>query len=86
MSAKIHVDKHRCKGCGYCVELCPLKTLSMSSEIGPKGYHLAKADESNECLDCGLCESICPDFAIKVAASSNDSTVDVKTSIETKKN
>jgi NAD-dependent dihydropyrimidine dehydrogenase PreA subunit len=58
----------------------------MSSEIGPKGYHLAKADESNECLDCGLCESICPDFAIKVAASSNDSTVDVKTSIETKKN
>ncbi len=73
MSPKIHVDKHRCKGCGYCVELCPMKTLSMSEEIGPKGYHTAQSDDQGECLECGLCESICPDFALTVTPDTEDS-------------
>ena len=83
MSPKIHVDKQRCKGCGYCVELCPMKTLSMSREIGPKGYHLAKADDENECLECGLCESICPDFALTVTTNNEDSNA--TNAVETQK-
>ena len=81
--AKIYVNKNRCKGCGYCVELCPMKTLSMSKEIGPKGYHVATPDEQGECLECGLCESICPDFALTV--TSEDKEPETSNQVETQK-
>ncbi len=68
--AQIHIDKERCKGCGYCVEFCPRKVLSMGTEIGPKGYNLPQVNDSSKCLDCGFCEAICPEFAIKLAAAS----------------
>jgi 2-oxoglutarate ferredoxin oxidoreductase subunit delta len=67
--AQIHIDKERCKGCGYCVEFCAQKVLSMSSEIGPKGYKLPQVGDSSKCLDCGFCQAICPEFAIKLSTS-----------------
>jgi 2-oxoglutarate ferredoxin oxidoreductase subunit delta len=63
---KVLIDKERCKGCGYCVEFCPKEALKMGSELGPKGYNLAKAVDTNKCLGCGLCEIICPEFAIRL--------------------
>lgn len=54
----------RCKGCGFCVELCPRHILHKSTEINSKGYHLINMKNSNECTKCGICEMICPDFAI----------------------
>ncbi|MHC4779085.1 MAG: 4Fe-4S dicluster domain-containing protein [Planctomycetota bacterium] len=54
----------RCKGCGFCIELCPRKVLEFSEDFNKKGYHPPKATHIDECLDCNLCEIICPEFAI----------------------
>jgi len=64
--SQVHIDKERCKGCGYCVEFCPREVLKMSSELSPKGYYLAIVNDDSKCLACGFCELVCPEFAIKV--------------------
>jgi 2-oxoglutarate ferredoxin oxidoreductase subunit delta len=69
---KIHIDKERCKGCRYCVEFCPRQVLSISSEIGPKGYNPAVVNDPSKCLACGFCEAICPEFAIKLFTNNDD--------------
>jgi 2-oxoglutarate ferredoxin oxidoreductase subunit delta len=68
---KIHIDTERCKGCRYCVEFCPRQVLSISSEIGLKGYNPAVVGDGSRCLGCGFCEAICPEFAIKLSTSSD---------------
>jgi 2-oxoglutarate ferredoxin oxidoreductase subunit delta len=64
---EIHIDKERCKGCGFCTEFCPREVLQMSSELSSKGYNFAVVDDESKCLACGFCELICPEFAIKVS-------------------
>jgi 2-oxoglutarate ferredoxin oxidoreductase subunit delta len=60
----IHIIETRCKGCGLCVEYCPLKVLKMSQRFNPKGYHLPYVDEPSACVGCHFCEEVCPEFAI----------------------
>ncbi len=63
---KINVIKTRCKGCTYCVELCPRKVLEMSKDFNEKGYHYPYAKYPEKCVNCKICEYTCPDFAIFV--------------------
>jgi 2-oxoglutarate ferredoxin oxidoreductase subunit delta len=63
---KIHVDEKLCKGCYYCIDICPKKVLTKSNKMGPKGYFGVEAEKPEECIECRLCERICPDFAISV--------------------
>ncbi len=35
----VFVDTARCKGCGFCVELCPTGALTLSDGFNAKGYH-----------------------------------------------
>jgi len=63
---KILINKDRCKGCTYCVEFCPRKSLKMSQEISAKGYVVAAVDDPAKCSGCGLCEIICPEYAIRM--------------------
>ncbi|MCK4765794.1 MAG: 4Fe-4S binding protein [Candidatus Aminicenantes bacterium] len=62
----IHIDKNRCKGCGFCVEYCPRDVLELSEEFNAKGYHPPFIKDEDECCYCQLCESICPEYAIFV--------------------
>ena len=60
----VEVNRESCKGCGFCVEFCPLHALELEKGYNAKGYHppfLAKPDLCNGCDMCGL---FCPDFAI----------------------
>ncbi len=63
---KVHILKERCKGCGFCVEFCPQKVLSVSEDFNAKGYHPPQVDDGRDCVSCGLCAMLCPEFAIYV--------------------
>ncbi len=51
---------HLCKGCGYCVESCPRKAVTMGDEPNKLGYCFIQFDES-KCISCGICRTVCPD-------------------------
>jgi 2-oxoglutarate ferredoxin oxidoreductase subunit delta len=61
---QVHIIIERCKGCGFCVEYCPLGVLELSTEFNSKGYHPPVVVKPHSCVDCNLCEIICPEFAI----------------------
>ena len=63
---EIHVNKDRCKGCGFCVEYCPEDVLELSEEFNVKGYHPPFVKQPDKCIYCQLCQTICPEFAIFV--------------------
>jgi 2-oxoglutarate ferredoxin oxidoreductase subunit delta len=65
--SQIHIDKERCKGCGYCVEFCPRDVLKMSDELNPKGYPLPVVEDETKCTACDYCVLLCPEFAIKIS-------------------
>ncbi|HEA47442.1 MAG TPA: ferredoxin family protein [bacterium] len=64
--AKIVIDKERCKGCEFCIPVCPKNLITMSQRLNSKGYHSAEPVKGEECTACGLCYLICPDIAIEV--------------------
>jgi 2-oxoglutarate ferredoxin oxidoreductase subunit delta len=49
-----------CKGCGLCVEFCPMKVLALNDD----GHPVVVAPE--KCTACHWCDTHCPDFAIVV--------------------
>jgi nitroreductase/NAD-dependent dihydropyrimidine dehydrogenase PreA subunit len=54
------IDHERCNGCGLCIAVCPLGTLSLKH-----GVAWVTGDES---LNCGQCAAACPQGAIQVNA------------------
>jgi 2-oxoglutarate ferredoxin oxidoreductase subunit delta len=66
IKGEIHIEKERCKGCGFCVEYCPREVLELSDEFNEKGYHPPYIKHEEDCCYCQLCETICPEFAIFV--------------------
>ena len=61
---RVWITQDRCKGCGMCIEFCPLGVLRMSANFNAKGYHYPEPGEPDKCTGCGLCGMYCPDFAI----------------------
>ncbi len=64
--ATVIIDQERCKGCGLCLEVCPVKILSFSPRVNEKGVHPARAESPDRCSGCKLCVTICPDVAITI--------------------
>lgn len=56
----ITVKTERCKECGLCIEFCPRKCISLSSELNNSGYHFTVVDKES-CIGCGSCYTVCPD-------------------------
>lgn len=54
------IDKELCTGCGLCVQICPVKSLSMQDG---KAVITGKGS-----LNCGHCMAVCPSGAITVGA------------------
>ncbi len=50
-----------CKGCGLCVEFCPMNVLEQDED----GRVIVARPE--QCTACRWCELHCPDFAIFVS-------------------
>ncbi|MBN2198552.1 MAG: 4Fe-4S binding protein [Candidatus Aminicenantes bacterium] len=68
----IHINRDRCKGCGFCAEYCPRDVLELSEEFNKKGYHPPRVKNEDACCYCQLCEAICPEFAIFVTLHSEE--------------
>ncbi|MGC9029492.1 MAG: 4Fe-4S dicluster domain-containing protein [Desulfomonilaceae bacterium] len=73
MKGRITIDRERCKGCGLCILVCPMKQIAISDELNTKGYYPACFLEENapesgksKCTGCALCALTCPDVAIEV--------------------
>jgi 2-oxoglutarate ferredoxin oxidoreductase subunit delta len=63
---KFNLVEDYCKGCGYCVEICPKKVLKESNRLNKKGYILPETENIKECIYCKKCELICPEMAITI--------------------
>lgn len=59
------IDPSLCKGCGICIEKCPVKALSFGEDIGYFALPVPTID-LNKCIACGNCRRFCPDGAIGV--------------------
>ncbi len=53
----IRISKNRCVGCGLCVEICPVKAVSIENGIA--------VIDKNKCINCGSCTSNCPQGAVR---------------------
>jgi len=62
----IKIKEDWCKGCGICIQRCPVGALEESDNINKKGIRPPQLKKDNECNNCRLCELICPDLAITV--------------------
>jgi len=57
---------NQCKGCGICIEKCPVKALSFDeNKLNYFGAKIPKVD-LEKCIGCKICEKLCPNMAIKV--------------------
>ena len=74
----VHVIPERCKGCDFCIALCPAEVLVRSTQINPKGYYypvVARGKEEN-CIHCQFCDLVCPEMAIFTEEITKDGTAD----------
>lgn len=58
--ATVEIDLSVCKGCGMCIENCPPKVLSFSTEFNTLGYQYAQYSGQN-CTGCEACFYACPE-------------------------
>lgn len=54
-----------CKGCGICIEKCPVSALKFAKTLGVYGTPVPEI-YLEKCIACGNCFRFCPDCAIKV--------------------
>ena len=65
--AKLSILTDRCKGCGLCVDACPVHIIELDhARMTPKGYHPAHCIDLDACTGCMSCAVMCPDVAITV--------------------
>jgi 2-oxoglutarate ferredoxin oxidoreductase subunit delta len=63
---QVFLIPERCKGCKFCIQLCPREVLQVSEQTNAKGYHLPEIapGKESDCVHCGFCTMVCPEFAI----------------------
>ncbi|MEA3392827.1 MAG: 4Fe-4S dicluster domain-containing protein [Candidatus Marinimicrobia bacterium] len=54
----IRVDD--CKGCGLCVDACPVNVLDFADELNAMGYRPSHY-KGEGCTGCGTCYYTCPE-------------------------
>ncbi len=63
---KITIDEKLCKGCGFCMEVCPKGIFKESNSLNKKGYEQPEVVNPESCINCKKCELICPEMAINI--------------------
>ena len=56
------VDKKNCTGCMACLQVCPMKCISVREDnIGDLYPYL----DRDICIECGSCEKVCSEISNK---------------------
>lgn len=64
-SGIFHLYPDLCKGCGLCIEKCPVDTIGWSPNVlGVAGTPVVEPGHGRPCIACKRCELVCPDCAI----------------------
>lgn len=63
--AFLTVDEKRCRGCGACVAVCPLRIISLD---GKTRRPFAVAEREGLCINCGHCVAVCPHAALSLTS------------------
>ena len=63
---KLRVVDEYCKGCGYCITICPKNVLKEYNHLNSKGYVIPEILNMEDCIYCKKCELICPEMAITI--------------------
>ncbi len=65
--AHIVIDQDRCKGCEFCITVCPFDLVHMTDHYNAKGYRPSVfVDPEGKCTGCTVCAMMCPDIVISV--------------------
>ena len=70
------VDQTKCSGCGFCVETCPYKAITLVEVPGRDGNRkvtktVAQVNEGL-CQGCGCCNAVCRTGCIDLKGFTND--------------
>ncbi len=64
---KVSFETQRCKGCGLCVSVCPVRILAIDKDtLNQKGYHPSMIVDQSKCIACKNCATLCPDQVIRI--------------------
>ncbi len=80
---RIRINQRYCKGCGICIEYCPMRVFEEAEEPNERGYFVPVVAHPERCTllkvsrhlgrrACGLCQEMCPDFAIDIDVHAED--------------
>ncbi|MBZ4687592.1 MAG: 2-oxoglutarate ferredoxin oxidoreductase subunit delta [Clostridia bacterium] len=61
-----HLFPGLCKGCGLCIEKCPVDTIGWSDKLGVFGTPTVEPGHGKPCIACKMCQLVCPDCAIYI--------------------
>lgn len=50
------VEMDACRGCGLCIDECPMKNIMLNAEN--------QAETGGACIGCGICTHVCPEDAL----------------------
>ncbi|MEW5745457.1 MAG: ferredoxin family protein [Nitrospirota bacterium] len=62
----IAINRELCKGCAYCVEACPTRSIGIEKRFNAMGYFPAHVLHPEQCTGCAVCAQVCPEIAIEV--------------------
>jgi NAD-dependent dihydropyrimidine dehydrogenase PreA subunit len=78
----VEIGSDECKGCGLCVESCPVRVLRLGHELNRFGYFNAIYDGAG-CTACGICFYVCPEpGGITIFAETGDEARDFESPVE----
>ena len=63
--SEIIVNTEYCKGCGYCIDVCPVGCITFSEAPNKSGYQFIKVNK-DDCIKCGSCYTVCPDSVYEI--------------------
>jgi NAD-dependent dihydropyrimidine dehydrogenase PreA subunit len=62
----IHLDFEACKGCGYCLLVCPRRVYAQGTSFNKRGFKAFRVAAAEACSGCLRCFHVCPDFCLEV--------------------